>query len=184
MPEVERQAAKASQNTIIKFGKEVLWNTHRAINQRQGNWVDKKKGKEHKWNDRLYASTLIFLRLPLTSTRVLDYTDPLVRNWTEVFYSEDGITKEIISYTKAAKQLLDDFALQSTVVENGDEISLEAEILKNQLVKASTLMQFKADVILDGVRSAARESHRYVAAPEVTKFLTPIYDICAAEGGL
>jgi hypothetical protein len=123
------------------------------------------------------------LRFVLTSTRVLDYTDLLVRDWTDVFYSDEGIQQEIISYTEAAKQLLADFASESTAVENGDEISPEVEILRNQLHKASTLLPLKTENILGDLRLAVRESHRDVAAPEVAKFLTPIYDVCGAEGG-
>jgi hypothetical protein len=53
MSEVEKQAAKTSQDLVFRFGRELRWNTHLAVNQRRGQWVDVKRGKDHKWNDRM-----------------------------------------------------------------------------------------------------------------------------------
>jgi len=49
----ERDAAKASEKTVHKFGQDVKWNTHRAINERNGYWVDGRRKKEYKWNHKL-----------------------------------------------------------------------------------------------------------------------------------
>ena len=53
LPKVERTAAKSSKETVFMWGKELAWNTHKAVNQRYGEWVDTKKAKNHIWNDEL-----------------------------------------------------------------------------------------------------------------------------------
>ena len=53
LTKVEHAASKSSQNTVIAWGKELQWNTHKAVNQRRGEWVDIKRQKNHIWNDKL-----------------------------------------------------------------------------------------------------------------------------------
>lgn len=60
MPNIEQLAATESLTTVVQFGK-VAWNTHRAINQRRGHWVDERKSKDHKWNDQLSVELQPFL---------------------------------------------------------------------------------------------------------------------------
>lgn len=48
MPPIERIAARSALAIVIKWGTHpVKWNTHKAINQRRGEW------KSHVWNDEL-----------------------------------------------------------------------------------------------------------------------------------
>lgn len=60
MPQIEKLAAAESPATIVQFGK-LAWNTHRAINQRRGHWVDERKRKDHRWNDRLSVEIPLFV---------------------------------------------------------------------------------------------------------------------------
>lgn len=53
MPKVEHGAAKKCQETVTAWGKDLKWNTHRAVNQRRGEWTDSGKGRNHIWNDKL-----------------------------------------------------------------------------------------------------------------------------------
>lgn len=53
LTEVERVAAKSSVKTVVAWGTELKWNTHKAINQRRGEWVEEKKQKSHIWNAQL-----------------------------------------------------------------------------------------------------------------------------------
>ena len=52
LAKVEHAASKSSQKRVITWGKKLQWNTHKAVNQRRGEWVDKKK-QNHIWNDKL-----------------------------------------------------------------------------------------------------------------------------------
>jgi hypothetical protein len=51
MSEVERSAAKKSTELVASWAK-LQWNTHRALNQRNGEWKEK-GGSIYMWNDNL-----------------------------------------------------------------------------------------------------------------------------------
>jgi hypothetical protein len=92
------------------------------------------------------------------------------------------VSSQIISYAKKASEYFNYFTSTAGVISSHLNSSMEL-VLRDQLSKSGNLLQVQTEKVLEDFKLAVRESHRDVAVPAIMQYLTPIYDMCGAEGG-